>query len=68
MQKLNLLQVSNSALYQDYMKYKYLPTVDRLLDWRNRLVIKRDNDSINSVDWYNREIAAVDYLLELHCC
>lgn len=58
--------VSGSALFQDYLKYKYLPTVDRLLDWRTRLVEKRDGDVINPPDWYNREIAAVDYLLELH--
>lgn len=57
--------VSGSALFQDYLKYKYMPTVDRLLDWRNRLVEKRDDDVINPPDWYNREIAAVDYLLEL---
>lgn len=58
--------VSGSALFQDYLKYKHLPTVDRLLDWRNRLVEKRDDDVINPPDWYNREIAAVDYLLKLH--
>ena len=63
----NIDIVKGSVLYSDYKKYGYLPTTDTLLDWRNRLVEKRENDVLNPPDWYNREIVAVDYLLSLHC-
>ena len=36
--------IKGSVLYSDYKKYGYLPTIDRLLDWRNLLVEKREDD------------------------
>ena len=63
----NIDIVKGSVLYSDYLKYGYLPAADTLLDWRNILVEKREDDVLNPPGWYNREIAAVDYLLSLHC-
>ena len=58
--------VKGSVLYADYKKIGFIPEIDVLLDWRNRLNKRKDNDVINPPDWYDREIRAVDYLLSLH--
>lgn len=58
--------VKGSVLYADYKKIGFLPKIDVLLDWRNRLNERKEDDVLNPQDWYDREIRAVDYLLSLH--
>jgi hypothetical protein len=58
--------VKGSVLYADYKEIGFLPKIDVLLDWRNRLNERKEDDVLNPPDWYDREIRAVDYLLSLH--
>lgn len=55
----------NSFLLNDYEKYGYLPTIDQLLDWRNRLK-ELQKDSEYPKEWFDIEIKATDELLKKH--
>jgi hypothetical protein len=59
--------VKGSVLYADYLRYGFVPEIDVLLDWRNILDERKEDDVLNPPEWYDREIRAVDYLLSLHC-
>jgi hypothetical protein len=55
-----------SVLLTGYKKYKRLPGIDELLDWRRRLEHLKSNDSTYPTEWYDNEIAATDFLLAKH--
>lgn len=61
-----IISIMDSVLYSDFKKIGFLPDIDTLLDWRNRLNERKENDVLNNPEWYDREIRAVDYLLSLH--
>lgn len=59
--------IKGTALYQDYIKNKWIPDNDALLDWRSKLVKLRADNKLKYRDkWYEYEIAATDYLLNLN--
>lgn len=62
-----IASVKGSVLYSDFERIGFLPEIDVLLDWRNRLNERKEDDVLNPPEWYDREIRAVDYLLSLHC-
>ena len=54
-----------SVLLNDCIKMSILPSIDKLLDWRNRLrVLKMENDFPEK--WYLEELEATDWLLSMH--
>jgi len=55
-----------SALLRDYERTQKLPSVNELLDWRNRLEVLRNADNENPIAWYDNEIKACDELLAKH--
>ena len=59
------LDIDSSILYITYIQTSILPTIDELLDWRNRLVILKSEEKYPG-DWFDREIRATDYLLSKH--
>lgn len=59
-------RIMMSALLRDYERTKKLPSVNELLDWRNRLEVLRDADNENPIAWYDNEIKACDELLKRH--
>jgi hypothetical protein len=61
-----IASVEGSVLYSDFERIGFLPEIDVLLDWRNRLNEIKEDDVLNPPEWYDREIRAVDYLLSLH--
>lgn len=58
--------IKHSIIYKDYLKYKCLPSIDQLLDWRNRLMELKNESSIKLSSLYDTEIKAIDYLLNIH--
>lgn len=55
----------NSVLLNGYKKTGILPSIDELLDWRNRLKeMQKDNDYPK--EWFDNEIKATDELLAKH--
>jgi ATP adenylyltransferase/5',5'''-P-1,P-4-tetraphosphate phosphorylase II len=62
-----IASVKGSVLYTDFERINFLPEIDVMLDWRNRLNKRKEDDVLNPQEWYDREIRAVDYLLSLHC-
>ena len=63
------IDLTTTALIQSFMKYESIPEINSLLDWRNRVEQLRDakNGVIGPVEdeWYQKELLAVDYLLNL---
>lgn len=57
--------VTSSVLYGYFVKSGKLPSIDVLLDWRNRLNEMKENKDY-PLSWYEREILATDYLLSKH--
>lgn len=57
-------KISDTALIQDYQRLKYIPELDKLLDWR--LFLMQDG-KYNKIEMQHikKEILAVDYLLNL---
>lgn len=58
-----IADVSGSLLIADYNRLKILPTIDELLDFRNRLEELIETNTKYPKEWYEREIRATDYLL-----
>ncbi len=58
-----IADVSGSLLIADYNRLKILPTIDELLDFRNRLEELIETNNKYPKEWYEREIRAADYLL-----
>jgi hypothetical protein len=58
--------MNNTATLKPHLQGSKLPSVDKLLDWRNQLV-KLINNPEREVpkEWYEAEINATDYLLSL---
>lgn len=56
--------ISDSILLRDYHKLGYIPSVDRLLDWRLFLMNKKHKNSMESLIC-ETELLAVDYILNL---
>jgi hypothetical protein len=54
---------SKSLLIADYNRLKILPTIDELLDFRNRLDELIKTNTKYPKEWYECEIRATDYLL-----
>ncbi len=61
-------EVKNTALIIDYLKTNFIPDLDVLLDWRNRLIELKEMDKKNNMyqDMYDLEVKAVDYLIQEH--
>jgi hypothetical protein len=59
------LDIDSSILYITYIYTSILPTIDELLDWRNRLDILKSEEQYPG-EWFDREIRATDYLLSKH--
>jgi hypothetical protein len=59
------LDIDSSILYITYIYTSILPTIDELLDWRNRLDILKSQEQYPR-EWFDREIRATDYLLSKH--
>lgn len=57
--------VTSSVLYRDFVNSGKLPSIDALLDWRNRLVEMKESKQ-HPLSWYDLEILATDYLLSKH--
>lgn len=57
--------IEESVLYKDYKKYKVLPTIDKLLDYRLSLMAKRKDKTLPK-GFINTEILATDFLLQKH--
>jgi hypothetical protein len=55
--------IYRSALIEDYYMTGNLPEIDALLDWRNELI--RMQKECPNKDYYNIEIAATDFLLNM---
>lgn len=62
-----LHDITNTSLIQSHLKSEKTPTVDELLDWRNRLNELMANDTEYPKSWYENEIRATDYLLAHRC-
>ena len=63
----NTHDVSKSVLIRDWIKYdkfKYMLTIDKLLDWRNRL--SREMLEFENKERYYYEIMATDFLLSIY--
>lgn len=58
--------INNTGIVRDYRETGKLPTIDQLLDWRNRLSVLRKSDGIFPQEWYDTQIKATDYLLDKH--
>jgi hypothetical protein len=61
--------VIQSVLISDYQRTNRLPSINDLLDWRLRLVeLKAENKRWVEYPegWFDKEIAATDYLISLH--
>jgi hypothetical protein len=55
--------ITNTALISDYLEKKYIPELDKLLDWRLKLKeIGKRNEYPKK--WVLKEILATDYLLD----
>jgi hypothetical protein len=59
------LDIDSSILYITYIHTSILPTIDELLDWRNRLGVLKYEEKFPG-EWFDREIRATDYLLSKH--
>ena len=67
MSEIRLNEVEKSVLIKDYQRAGKPPTLNALLDWRNRLIELRhwsDNNAVFKL--YSIEIKAVDYLMQKH--
>lgn len=58
-------RIRKSDIWNQY-KIKGLPSVDELIDYRNKISGQRDQQHPKYWEWYDDEIGAVDYLLEIH--
>lgn len=56
--------ISDSTLIKDYQKQKYIPEVDKLLDWRGYLMKVKTNNYLEQQALI-KEILVTDYLLNL---
>jgi len=56
--------ISDTALIKDYRKEKYIPDVDKLLDWRYFLMTSNTTNKAEKLT-IKKEIIATDYLLNL---
>lgn len=56
--------ISDTALIKDYRKEKYIPDVDKLLDWRCFLMTSNTANKAEKLT-IKKEIMATDYLLNL---
>jgi hypothetical protein len=59
------LDIDSSILYITYTQTYILPSIDELLDWRNKLGVLKSEEQFPG-DWFDREIRATDYLLSKH--
>lgn len=57
--------LKESKLYADYLRINVLPSVDELLDFRFSVLQKRLEGTFPK-EWWDREIKATDFLLNLH--
>lgn len=60
-----LYDLTYTIIIQDYIKYKTLPEIDQLLDWRIRLMEELLLKNYPKVVC-EQEIMAVDFLLSKH--
>jgi hypothetical protein len=56
--------ITHTALISSYLEEKYIPDVDKLLDWRIRLVEFEFKEKWKR-EAVKKEIIAVDYLLTI---
>jgi len=56
--------ISDTALIKDYQTQKYIPEIDKLLDWRSYLM-KVEPKGYWEEQTLVKEILATDYLLNL---
>lgn len=57
--------IRDSVLIKDYIRFKTLPSIDELLDWRNRLnELKLEQEYPEK--WFQTEVIATDFLLSKH--
>lgn len=56
--------ISDTALIKDYLAQQYIPSIDKLLDWRLYLMDCKPKNNIEK-DEIQLEIVATDYLLDL---
>lgn len=56
--------ISETALIKDYQRLKYIPELNKLLDWR-LFLMQDDEYSETEMQHIRKEIIAVDYLLNL---
>lgn len=56
--------IASTALIQDFIKEKYIPETDKLLDWRLYLMKAECNNQLER-NIIKKELLAVDYILNL---